>query len=232
MDLCNLLFAHRGVFDQENTPENSLKAIEKAVGFHVPVEIDVCLTKDKKLIVFHDNNLKRMTGKNLYVEDLTLEEIGKFFLGSSLEVIPTLDEVLELVNGEVLLNIEIKITFDRDEICKILYDKLENYQGDIILQSFSPSIVRTLKKMGQYPVGLLITYMPTNKFYSYLMSSLFYIQYCNPDFLSINKKIIKNKRIQRYRKHYPIFVWTMVSRNEYYEYLDYADSFICNNLPY
>ena len=111
------------------------RAIEKAIGFHVPIEIDVCLTKDKKLIVFHDNNLKRMTGKNFYVEDLTLEEIGKFFLGSSLEVIPTLDEVLKLVNGKVLLNIEVKSSFNNDEICNLLYEQLDNYQGDVIVVS-------------------------------------------------------------------------------------------------
>ena len=64
------------------------------------------------------------------------------------------------------------------------------------------------------------------------MSSFIPIKYCNPDFLAINKEIIKNKRIQNYRKKLPIFVWTITNKEELKRFSKYADSFLCNNLPY
>ena len=64
------------------------------------------------------------------------------------------------------------------------------------------------------------------------MSSIFLIKYCNPDFLAINKEIIKKKRIQHYRKKAPVFVWTITNKKELEEYKTYADSYLCNELPY
>ena len=71
----NLIIAHRGVHDNKNTPENSLKAFYKALIEKYPIELDIQLTKDNEIVVFHDKNLKRMTGVDKNVSDLTLDEI-------------------------------------------------------------------------------------------------------------------------------------------------------------
>ena len=55
-----ILIAHRGIFDNQVIPENSLAAFRKARDYHFPIELDVSLTKDGVLVVFHDKNLQRM----------------------------------------------------------------------------------------------------------------------------------------------------------------------------
>ena len=62
MEFQNLIFAHRGVHNNIDIPENSLLSFKKALKNNLNIEIDVQLTKDNVLIVFHDNNFKRMTG--------------------------------------------------------------------------------------------------------------------------------------------------------------------------
>lgn len=232
MELKNLKVAHRGLFDNKKIPENSLLAFRRAISFRIPFELDVQLTKDNVIIVFHDMNLKRMCGVDKYISDMTYDEIRKFSLLSTKEKIPTFREVLELTNGSVLLDIEIKKTNRVEFVCDKILDDLKNYQGDILLKSFQPNIVRYLKKRSSYSVGLLITEYPPSKLYSYLISSSFLVKYCHPDFLAINKNIIKKKRLQYYRKKMPLFVWTILSQRELDTFSDYADSFLCNNLPY
>ena len=106
-NLENIIIAHRGNHN-ETTPENSLKAFKTSLKENRPIELDVQLTKDNVLVVFHDYNLLRMTNKNLYLQDLTYEELKKLTLLNSHEKIPTFKEVLTLINGQVLLDIEIK----------------------------------------------------------------------------------------------------------------------------
>lgn len=232
MTLKNLKIAHRGIFNNKRIPENSLIAFQKAVNFNIPIELDVQFTKDHQLVVFHDINLKRMCGIDQYISDVTYQELRKYYLLSTKEKIPTLKEVLNLVQGKVLLDIEIKKDDNYMELCNRILDVLNNYPGEVLLKSFQPSIVKYLKKKTKKPVGLLITDYPPSKFYSYLLSSFFLIEYCHPNFLACNKKIIKKKRIQMYRKKIPIFVWTITNKEEIKEYKNYADSFLCNHLPY
>ena len=232
MNLVGLRLAHRGMFLNPSIPENSLLSFKRAIDYRIPIELDVTLTKDLVPVVFHDGYLKRMTGKNRYMEEVTLEELKRYILLSTKEKIPTLKEVLALVQGRVLIDIEIKSTKHFKVICQKILEDLSTYQGDIFLQSFHPGVVRYLKKHSPYPVGLLITYLPSSKFYSYLFRHPLLIRYTRPDFLAVHKKIVSKKRIQTYRKQYPIFVWTIESFEEYQKLLPYADSYLCNHLPY
>ena len=232
MNIKGLLISHRGIFNNKTIPENSVAAFHKAKNLNIPIELDVQLTKDQKVIVFHDINLKRMCGIDKYIEDVTYQELQQLTLLSSQEKIPTLKEVLELIQGKVLIDIEVKKTKHVEELCNKVLEEIKNYTGDVLVKSFQPNIVRYLKKHTTRPVGLLITRFPTSKTYSYFMSSSLLIQYCKPDFLAINKEIIKKKRIQKYRKKIPVFVWTITNKKELEEYFPYADSYLCNHLPY
>lgn len=98
----NVHYAHRGLFDNDsNAPENSLAAFKKAVEAGYGIELDVQLSKDKKLVVFHDATLKRMCGVDGKVWEYTLEELKKFHLKNSKEQIPTFEEFLQVVDGKV-----------------------------------------------------------------------------------------------------------------------------------
>ena len=75
------LIAHRGLFDKNNKiPENSMIAFQKAIQNNYSIELDVHLLKDGKIVVFHDDNLKRMTELDKKVIDCDYEEIQKLKL--------------------------------------------------------------------------------------------------------------------------------------------------------
>lgn len=216
-DLNNLIFAHRGVNNNKNIPENSTLAFILALNKGIPIELDVQTTKDNKLIVFHDTNLKRMTGINERVNKTNYEEIKSYKLLNTNYSIPTLEEILSLVSGKVLLNIEIK---NINKASLINLEKLLNkYSGEFILSSFSPNIIKYFKKR-KYLIGLLLGV----NFFNNRINILGY----NPDFLAISKNFIRLKKVQNRRnKNLPFFVWT-IEKSEISKYKEYANSFICN----
>ena len=91
------LFAHRGLFDPgEGIPENSMPAFERAVLCGYPIELDVQVTKDNKIVVFHDYTLGRMCGIDLPLETKTYEELQKLSLQNTGEKIPLFSDVLDV----------------------------------------------------------------------------------------------------------------------------------------
>lgn len=105
-----LVVSHRG--DWRNAPENSLPAFRNCIEMGVDmIEIDLKMTKDGHLILMHDKTIDRTTDGKGLPSDYTLEEIRKFHLKNGLgritpHVIPTLEEVLNLCKGKILINID------------------------------------------------------------------------------------------------------------------------------
>ena len=74
-----MLIAHRGIHNNIDIPENSLLAFKKALENNLSIELDIHITKDLKLVVFHDDNLNRMVGKNIFIENLTYPYFERSF---------------------------------------------------------------------------------------------------------------------------------------------------------
>ena len=72
VDLTNMIIAHRGIHNNKDIPENSIPAFKKALEKNLPIELDVHLTKDNVVVVFHDSIIKRMTGANLDITELNI----------------------------------------------------------------------------------------------------------------------------------------------------------------
>lgn len=142
----NVYFAHRGLYDNKDIPENSLPAFRKAVENGYGIELDVWLTKDKKLVVFHDNDTSRLCGKNLRVKTSTFEELRSLRLLGTDCVIPTFEEVLEVIGGKVPLVIEIKGEDIDAEVNPYTSEALANYDGEYVVESFNPYYLSWWKK--------------------------------------------------------------------------------------
>lgn len=105
-----LVVAHRG--DWRNAPENSLQAFKNCIEMGVDmIEIDLKKTKDNQLVIMHDNTIDRTTDGTGKPSDYTLKEIRQFHLKNGLgrptfHTIPTLEEVLNLAKGKILINID------------------------------------------------------------------------------------------------------------------------------
>ncbi len=142
------LIAHRGLHNAADLiPENSLLSFQKAIEKSLPIEIDIHLTKDEQVVVFHDGNTERMCGRNGKIEEMTLDEIKSLSLLETAEKIPTLQEVLSLVRGQVFLLIEFKVSSDNSQkLCEKANGILSDYKGKYLIQSFYPQVLSWYRK--------------------------------------------------------------------------------------
>lgn len=140
------LFAHRGYHCKEQgIPENSMAAFKAAVDKGYGIELDLHLTRDGKLVVFHDDDLKRVCQSGKSIESLTAKELNKYHLFDTKEHIPLFTDVLSFVNGQVPLLIELKIPAHSYKICPALYEILKDYKGPFLIQSFNTLGIRWFK---------------------------------------------------------------------------------------
>ena len=145
--LLGVHYAHRGLFNNEtDAPENSLKAIRKAVEAGYGIEFDVQLSKDDIPVIFHDASLKRMCNVEGKVWEYTSEELQKMKLADSEETIPTFEQVLGAVGGKVPLIIEYKMDRVDTKVCELGNAILEKYSGPYCIESFHPVVVKWYKK--------------------------------------------------------------------------------------
>ena len=140
-------FAHRGLHSRaKSIPENSLAAFERAASAGYGMELDVQLSRDGEVVVFHDDDLKRVCGVEAKVADLTLEELKKLRLCGTEETIPLFSEVLKCVRGRGALIVELKNGKRNKELCEKTYELLRSYSGEYCIESFNPFIVRWFKR--------------------------------------------------------------------------------------
>jgi len=134
-------YAHRGLHDNE-VPENSLWAFRLARENGYGVELDVQMTKDGRLVVFHDGSLKRVCGVDGYLRDYTYEELREFRLNGTDEQIPLFTDVLETLDGmDLICEIKGDNGNKNYEICEKTYNELMTYKGRFCVESFSPFLV-------------------------------------------------------------------------------------------
>lgn len=223
--LINKLIAHRGIFDNKIVPENSIEAFKKAIRKDYIIELDVHLTKDKKIVVFHDDLLDRMTNKKGKIKDYKLDELKDIKLLNTNYGIPTLSEVLKLVKGKVPLLIEMKYDNKSFELPRLLLKELSNYNGEVAIQSFDPFLVSYFRfHKNNYLRGLLID----RKIASHILFLKFGILISKPSFLSVQKSLYNNKEINKYKNKKNIISWTMISKEDIDKYKDKYDNLIAN----
>ena len=142
--------AHRGLHNDKFT-ENGMKAFQNAIDHGVAFEYDIHLTKDNELVVCHDEDLKRTTGKEGIIEDLTLKEIKEGYRLLDGGEIPTLQEVFDLNQEKVPMVIELKV-FRKNY--KPLAARFKDYlpqikdKKNVLIISFDPRSLWPLKGLG------------------------------------------------------------------------------------
>lgn len=142
------IIAHRGLFDNTgDAPENSLPAFTKAIKGGYGIELDVQLTADQVPVVHHDFSLKRLCHQTTRIRSATAATLQQIPLAQSSATIPTLQEVLTLVDGQVPLVIEIKNNDDNwKESAKITAEILDDYDGSYCVEAFDPRVIWWFKK--------------------------------------------------------------------------------------
>ena len=145
-DLRGWKYAHRGLHGP-GRPENSMAAFRASLEKGYGIEFDLHLLKDGNLAVIHDSTLKRTTGAEGRIEDLTTAELKNYRLEGTEEWIPTFRELLDLYAGKAPLIVELKpVDGNHAALCRAACDMLETYPGAYCVESFDPRCIRWLKE--------------------------------------------------------------------------------------
>jgi glycerophosphoryl diester phosphodiesterase len=149
--------AHRGYHDLNTSRwENTLAAFAAAAERDFAIECDVHLSADGVPVVFHDDELKRLTGTDGYVWQRTAAELQALRIGGTSEHVPTLAQTLELVAGRVPLVIELKGIpgHDMGLVAKVAR-QLRSYAGKAAIMSFDHWLLRDFPRDAPgIPAGL------------------------------------------------------------------------------
>lgn len=139
-------YAHRGLHGN-GVPENSMQAFRLALEKGYGIELDLHLMADGGLAVIHDAALKRTTGLEGVIEDLTTADLSGCRLEGTEETIPQFQQVLELFAGKAPMIVELKAERgNHAALCEAACRALEGYEGTYCIESFDPRCLLWLKK--------------------------------------------------------------------------------------
>lgn len=202
-----VVIAHRGA--SAHAPENTLAAFQLALENQADgIELDVHLSSDGHLIVIHDDDLSRTTNGTGKVGDLPLAEIRAADAGNG-EKVPTLDEVLTLIQDKMWINIEFKgfAPYSPQLPQKVLERVNAHGLGDkIIYSSFDPRLlIQTRKLQPDAKVGMLLLSGIGGKLVRWLFEP-----FVHPWSLHPHYSLAQAKFMQRtHRRGQKVLCWTV-----------------------
>ncbi len=224
-----VVIAHRG--GSRAAPENTLSAMKKAIEFGADyAECDVFQTKDGEIVLFHDEDIARTTGKKGMIWDYTLAELREMEVGSWFsenfrgEPIPTLREVIQLVKGRIKLNIEVKVSGNDPDIAQKVVDiiRSENFAKECIVTSFEKPVIEKVKDIAPD-----------------LITGFIFDEEHPPEIFEGNWEIVCSKRnivdkefvMKAKQNRKKLFVWTVNYPAEMKKFIDLGVDGIITDVP-
>ena len=174
-----ITIGHRGapILAPENTLESFIQAYEAGIK---GIELDVQLSKDRELVVFHDWSLINITGYPDNIEELSYSEIRDLSDTNNCQI-PLLGEVLEFCQKGIFINIEIKSQhYSNTQLIEKLIKLIRKYklQKHVVISSFNPFVLRSVKKwVPDFPTA----YLWSSEDAPFLFNSPLWIWICQPD---------------------------------------------------
>ena len=228
-------YAHRGLYDNEHgIPENSMAAFRRAVDKGYGIELDVHLTADNQLVVFHDDTLTRMCGVNKKISSFLYSDLMQLRLLGTEEGIPLFKDVLELIDGKVPLIIELKVDgSNQNLLCPLVWQLLSRYKGDYCIESFHPFVLQWFKRHEPQVVRgqLSCNFFKENPHCDivlFLMANLMTNFFTHPDFIAYKYLDLDNPAVIYNRKlfHIMTVVWTIPGKPTYDRFKNKVDAMI------
>ena len=228
-------YAPRGLYDNEHgIPENSMAAFRRAVDKGYGIELDVHLTADNQLVVFHDDTLTRMCGMNKKISSFLYSDLMQLRLLGTEEGIPLFKDVLELIDGKVPLIIELKVDgSNQNLLCPLVWQLLSRYKGDYCIESFHPFVLQWFKRHEPQVVRgqLSCNFFKENPHCDivlFLMSNLMTNFFTHPDFIAYKYLDLDNPAVIYNRKlfHIMTVVWTIPGKPTYDRFKNKVDVMI------
>ena len=190
----NRSYAHRGLHNAE-IPENSLPAFTAAAQAGYGIELDLHMSKDGKIVVFHDDDFFRMCSDKRRVEQTGYQQMRKLRLAGTEYTIPLLSQVLDIVDARVPLIVEFKHRKDYKPFCDAAIKILDGYTGAFCVESFDPRILAYLrKKRPKWMRGQLACHSSGKRFWieNFVFTNLMLNLFSKPHFIAYRYTEIKN----------------------------------------
>lgn len=209
------LIAHRGVHNSQIS-ENTLPAFVKSVDKNYIIELDIHILKDNTIVVYHDYNLNKLTGVNKVIETLSYAQLSKIKINKKY-TIPTLNQVMHIVDGKVPILIEVKDVNNNSKFEEELVKILDNYKGKFAIQSMNPFVIDWFyKNRKDYIIGLIV--------FNELNYNILKKYTKKIDFISVYKKQLPlNSKLLT-------LGWTIRNEKELNKYKELCDNLICENI--
>ncbi len=153
----------------DGRPEHSRAAIRAALALGYGIEIDLQLSQDGEAMVFHDYDLGRLTGETGPVRQRTATELSDIMLSGGEEGVPTLSEVLTMVDGQVPVLVELKdqdgaLGPDVGILETAAAQAADGYEGPLAYMSFNPESVAAMARVApNVPRGLVTESFPARE---------------------------------------------------------------------
>jgi len=199
-----LRIGHRGACGYE--PENTLRSFNRALQLGVDmIELDVHVCRSGEIVVIHDPKVDRTTDGTGYVADKTLDELRTLDAGKG-ERIPTLQEVLDLVNRKVKTNIELKGPGTAKPVFQLLEKHVREFgwsYGDFLVSSFDRDELQEFRRLSsEFGIGVLVRDIP-NDFAEFVEKiGAYSVNVCVG---SITRELVDDA----HRRGIEVFVWTV-----------------------
>ena len=204
------LYVNKGIYDNKKIYENTLESIKSALDKKLNLYLTVRENKDHLLIVFNDNNLSRLHNIKDKIEDTTYDDLCYL----SIYHIPTLNEVLNLINGQVNIILSLKIKSSNKEIINIL----NNYNGKYIILGKVKLINKIINKNNNILVGEILTKNSFNLFLKKI------------DYKSIDIKYYPKLKIKKLKEDNIPLIGYLIDNNDLLnEYIDLFDLLVVDN---
>lgn len=195
-------FAHRGLHN-EQYPENTKAAFENAFKNSFDIEMDIQLTSDNQIVVFHDKNMKRLCGVDEILEELSYEELQEYRVMNTNERIPLLQEVLSIIPNNVRLLIEFKPTKRHKLLVSSFLELMNDFEHTYAIHSFDPRVVRDFKDMAPKVIRGFISEKFSFKKYGLvgkISGYLLFNRRIKPDFINYGIKDMPYNKLDRLKK--------------------------------
>ncbi|RPF71251.1 glycerophosphodiester phosphodiesterase family protein [Aurantiacibacter spongiae] len=208
-------YAHRGLHGGP-IPENSLAAFAAAKEAGYGIECDIRVSRDGRAVVYHDEDMMRLTGREGQFDALSAAELAALRLSTTDEEgdhpIPAMRDVLDIVAGAVPLLIECKTRRDRPvhSLCRALRRDLEGYRGRVAVMSYDPRIARWFaKRMPGLPVGMVMKEENARDFAGHL-HRLWELARGRPEFMAYDVRDYPSRLARSLRRlGLPLLAWTV-----------------------
>lgn len=214
--------AHRGLWARDGAPENSLAAFEAACAAGYGIELDVQLSADGEAMVFHDDDLGRMTGAEGKLKDRAAHDLAELRLAATDEPIPTLMETLAVIGSRAMVHVELKTPYGAvGPLEQRVHDILIDHAGPVSVIGFNPyshawfadRYPGVLRGLDSYSYARA-PHMSEDQRKSF--AALEHVAIARPHFLALDVDMLPNEKARRLRAEgMPVVAWTVRSAEQW-----------------